>query len=110
MMDYYTNCRIGGNIFTIIKAMYKKRGCSPSPTLFNIYIIDLPHILDGTDCVPSLALLDSEVKRLLYANDLLLLLSPTTEGLQHGLTLLEQYCEEWPLTVNLEKTTVMVFQ
>ncbi len=38
------------------------------------------------------------------------LMSPTAEGLQHSLALLEQYCEEWALTVNLDKTRVMVFQ
>ncbi len=32
------------------------------------------------------------------------------EGLQHSLALLEQYCEEWALTLNLDKTRVMVFQ
>ncbi len=37
---------------------------------------------------------DSEVKCLLYADDLVLM-SPTAEGLQHSLALLEQYCEEW---------------
>ncbi len=52
---------------------------------------------------------DSEVKCLLYADDLVLL-SPTAQGLQHSLALLEQYCEEWALTVNLDKTRVMVFQ
>ncbi len=34
----------------------------------------------------------------------------SAEGLQHSLALLEQYCEEWALMVNLDKTRVMVFQ
>ncbi len=37
---------------------------------------------------------DSEVKCLLYADDMVLM-SPTAEGLQNSLALLEQYCEEW---------------
>ncbi|XP_048031523.1 trichohyalin [Megalobrama amblycephala] len=40
----------------------------------------------------------------------LVLLSRTPEGLQQSLSLLEQYCHEWSLTVNLDKTRVMVFQ
>ncbi|KAL0202035.1 hypothetical protein M9458_000053, partial [Cirrhinus mrigala] len=69
------------------------------PTLFNIYINELAEALDHSDGIPGLALHDSEVKCLLYADDLVLLLA-----------LLEQYCEEWALTVNLDKTRVMVFQ
>ncbi len=34
----------------------------------------------------------------------------SAEGLQHSLALLEQYWEEWALTLNLDKTRVMVFQ
>uniref|UniRef100_A0A9J7YWS7 ribonuclease H n=1 Tax=Cyprinus carpio carpio TaxID=630221 RepID=A0A9J7YWS7_CYPCA len=86
-----------------------RQGCSLSPTLFNIYINELAEALERSGSIPGLALHDSEVKCLLYADDLVLL-SPTAEGLQHSLALLEQYCEEWALTVNLDKTRVMVFQ
>ncbi len=86
-----------------------RQGCNLSPTLFNIYINELAEALDRSGSIPGLALHDSEVKCLLYADDLVLL-SPTAEGLQHSLALLEQYCEEWALTVNLDKTRVMVFQ
>ncbi len=86
-----------------------RQGCSLSPTLFNIYINNLAEALDRSGSIPGLALHDSEVKCLLYVDDLVLL-SPTAEGLQHSLALLEQYCEEWALTVNLDKTRVMVFQ
>ncbi|XP_073675260.1 interferon-induced very large GTPase 1-like [Garra rufa] len=86
-----------------------RQGCSLSPTLFNIYINELAEALDRSDQIPGLTLHDSEIKCLLYADDLVLL-SPTAEGLQRSLALLEQYCEEWALTVNLDKTRVMVFQ
>lgn len=71
-----------------------RQGCSLSPTLFNIYINELAEALERSDSIPGLALHHSEVKCLLYADDLVLL-SPTAEGLQHSLALLEQYCEEW---------------
>lgn len=56
--------------------------------------------------VPGLTPHDSEVKRLPYADELVLL-SATAEGLQHGRAPPEQYSEEWALTVNLHKTRVM---
>ncbi|XP_056588353.1 uncharacterized protein LOC130408891 [Triplophysa dalaica] len=44
------------------------------------------------------------------ALDDLVLLSPTEEGLQDSLNLLEDYCQTWALTLNLQKTRVMMFQ
>ncbi len=46
---------------------------------------------------------------LLYADDLVLL-SPTEEGLQDSLNLLEDFCQSWALMVNLQKNRVMMFQ
>ena len=85
-----------------------RQGCSLSPTLFNIYINELAVMLEQS-ASPGLTLHDTEVKFLLYADDLVLL-SPTEQGLQQSLSLIEQYCQRWALTVNLEKTRVMVFQ
>ncbi len=70
---------------------WSEAGMHLSPTLFNIYINELAEALDRSGSIPGLALHDSEVKCLLYADDLVLL-SPTAEGLQHSLALLEQYC------------------
>ncbi len=122
---------IGGKTFDVIQSMYRnsrcavkighlrtaffqqgrgvRQRCSLSPTLFNIYINELAEALDRSGNIPGITLHDSEVKCLLYVDDLVLM-SPTAEGLQHSLALLEQYCEEWALTVNLDKTRVMVFQ
>ncbi|KAK3516375.1 hypothetical protein QTP70_009936 [Hemibagrus guttatus] len=52
---------------------------------------------------PGLTLHHSEVKFLLYADDLVLL-SPSVQGLQQNLDLLQQYCQTRALTVNLKKT------
>ena len=46
---------------------------------------------------------------LLYADDIELL-SETETGLQQCLDLLEQYCDKWKLTVNINKTKIMVFR
>ncbi|XP_016350301.1 uncharacterized protein LOC107695035 [Sinocyclocheilus anshuiensis] len=85
-----------------------RQGCSLSPTLFNIYINQLANALEHAP-IQGLTLHDTEIKCLLYADDLVLL-SPTKEGLQDSLNLLEDYCQTWALTVNLQKTKVMIFQ
>lgn len=46
---------------------------------------------------------------LLYADDITLF-SETSEGLQTGLNTLYTYCQRWRLTVNTNKTKVMVFR
>ena len=65
-----------------------KQGCCISPALFNLN--ELADQLDRS-AAPGLTLLDTEIKYLLYADDLILL-SPTRDGLQHNLSILEQYC------------------
>ncbi len=121
---------IGGKFYDFIKSMYTasqcavkianqrteffpqgrgvRQGCSLSPTLFNIYINQLANILERAP-IQGLTLHDTEIKCLLYADDLVLL-SPTEEGLQDSLNLLEDFCQSWALTVNLQKTRVMMFQ
>ena len=121
---------IGGKTYDIIKSMYTntkcavrigqkhteffhqkrgvRQGCSLSPTLFNIYINELAKTLEQST-TPGVPLADTEVKCLLFADDLVLL-SPTKEGLQQHLDLLHKFSQTWALSVNLAKTKVMIFQ
>lgn len=121
---------IGGKTYDIINSMYTnnkcavkigkkhtdffpqsrgvRQGCSLSPTLFNIYINELARALEQS-AAPGISLADTEVKCLLFADDLVLL-SPTKEGLQQHLDLLHQFSQTWALTVNLTKTKIMIFQ
>jgi hypothetical protein len=45
----------------------------------------------------------------MFADDCVLL-SETAEGLQLHLNQLEDYCDRWCLTVNIEKTKIVVFR
>ena len=115
--------RVVGKTYDLIKSMYTnnrcaveigqrhtdffgqgrgvRQGCSLSPTLFNIYINDLARELEQS-AAPGIPLLDTEVKCLLFADDLVLL-SPTKEGLQQHLDLLHRFCQNWALKVNLKR-------
>jgi hypothetical protein len=90
-----------------------KQGCPASPTLFGLYIddfeeaalaaaeqgqqLDLPVLLGSSSWAPPL----------LYADDMVLL-ATSAAGLQRQLNLLQQYCQQWGLTVNTVKTKLMV--
>ena len=46
---------------------------------------------------------------LMFADDILLL-SETPEGLQNSINKLNYYCNKWQLTINTQKTKIMVIQ
>lgn len=83
------------------------QGCILSPSLFNLFINDLPDIFDS-NCDPVL-LNHSKINCLLYADDLILF-SDSSIGLQNCLDRLSEYTKQWDLKVNLKKTKIMVFQ
>ena len=65
-----------------------KQGCSLSPAPFNIYIDQLAKSLEESE-IPGLTLSDTEVKCLLFADDLILL-APSKEALQKQLDHLQK--------------------
>ena len=122
---------ITGKCFSVIKNMYEnatvcgraKQGYTKgftvrkgvlqgnviSPNLFNIFINDITDIITIDQNSP---IINSSTKKrtscLLYADDLVLL-STTKSGLQCKLNQLYEYCKQWGLTINKEKTKVMIF-
>lgn len=79
-----------------------KQGCNISPLLFSLFIDDLNESLCGGIEIGSIL-----IKLLLYADDLVLLAKyPTT--LQRMINRLEEYCLDWGLTVNLNKSKIMI--
>ena len=77
-----------------------------SPTLFNLYVNDLPWVLKAANCDP-VSLHTLQLNVLMYADDMLLL-RKSEKGLQRALHVLEVYCKKWQLVVNTNKTQVMV--
>ena len=81
------------------------QGSVLSPLLFNIFINDIGDDL-LLDDAPMLH--DSKISHLLYADDLVLLL--TTEiGLQNNIDRVNVFCKSWGLAINIDKSKIMVF-
>ena len=79
-----------------------------SPTLFNFSdLSDLPKFLN-TASPTDIMLGDKSTNYLLYADDLLIF-SRSAKNLQIILNKLESFCENADLSVNLDKTKIMIF-
>lgn len=82
-----------------------EQGHPLSPDLFKIYIRDLSELLDYENC-PKL--MDQLVSHLLWADDLILLaLDPIT--LQKQLDSLSDFCHQWGIEINTDKTKLIKF-
>ena len=81
-----------------------KQGDNMSPKLFNLFIMDILYIF-STQCDPPY-LQGAPVYVLMFADDLLLL-SLSQTGLQVAMDKLHQYCTEWGMEVNVDKTKAM---
>ena len=96
----------GGTTEYFTSTLGVKQGCVLSPTLFKLFVNDMPDIFDHS-CSPA-KLYHENINCLLFADDVILV-SETPEGLQHALDKLMDYCQQWLLEVNPEKTKVMIF-
>ena len=72
-----------------------------SPTLFNLFVEDLPSYLGVT-------IGERKIDHLFFADNLVLR-SETNTGLQSLINGLEIFCSQWYMVVNLTKTKVMIF-
>ena len=131
--------RINGKVFQVIKNMYEnakscvalgndqseyftcnigvRQGENLSPILFALYLNDFQDFLSKNYAgLPGITnkLKDDPLNlyvklfSLLYADDTIIL-AETPEELQKGLNALNEYCKKWSLTVNTEKTKVVIF-
>ena len=79
----------------------------PSPFSSNMYMDELccTLIQNSTD-VPILN--DIKVPCLVWTDDLVLI-STTKDGLQKQIDFVDKYCNDWKLTLNVEKTKTVIF-
>ena len=75
------------------------------PVLFHIFINDIRDDLLENN-VPILN--GHKISHLLYADDLLLL-STSENELQRNITMINEFCYKWGLSVNADKSKVIVF-
>ena len=85
-----------------------QQGSLLSPFLFNLFLNSLSQQLNSPG-MQKIQLGNAYINHLLYADDLALI-SDTVFGLQRQLNILADYCEAWGLTVNIEKTNIIVFR
>lgn len=83
------------------------QGNSLSPLLFSLFVSDLPEYL--SDAKIGTKIQDIIVKVLMFADDTAIF-SETIEGLQEGINSVSKYCKKWGITVNVEKTKIVVFK
>ena len=127
---YKLDCMgIGGKFYHTIKSMYSsdqfciklsnfvteyfqsnigvRQGDGMSPILFNVFINDLISELNSDECTPA-KIENVRVGCLLYADDVVIM-SDTETGLQTSLDKIAAFCNKWSLSVNTNKTKVIVF-
>lgn len=129
---WYKLIRMGirGNMLNVIKSMYDnikskvkfnnqlseeftcmlgvRQGECLSPFIFAMYINDLEDefYLNGIEGI-DIGMI--RILLLMYADDIAIL-ATSAENLQKGLDTLYNYCQRWKLTVNTNKTKIMIFR
>ena len=86
----------------------ERQGCILSPLLFNIFISDLPEILNKRENEPAKINSDENMSCILWADDLVMI-SESKEGLTKMLKDLSLFSAKNGLTINADKTKCMVF-
>ena len=94
------------NSFSFVITNGVRQGSVLSPILFNVYFDELLHRLQQNDIGCHIGTIFTEA--LFYADDLLLL-CPTTRGLQKMITICSEFATEYDVTFNPSKTACMAF-
>jgi hypothetical protein len=81
-----------------------KQGCVLSPILFSLFLNDIESYVEGGIKVGG-----RNIKLLAYADDIVLLASDRW-SLQKMIDGFDYYCSMWKLSVNLEKSKIIIFR
>ena len=87
-----------------------RQGCVLSPLLFNLYLNDIPFLLDNSSYTDSIILPNGLPLNCLFYADDLVLVSRSASGLQKQIDILQIYVEKWLMKMNPQKTKVLIFQ
>ena len=82
-----------------------RQGCPLSPVLFNLFVDELAQRLRAAGY--GVGLTDQELHALLYADDVVIL-AESKEDLQKMIDVVQKFCLEWHMELNLGKSQVMV--
>ncbi|CAC5403534.1 unnamed protein product [Mytilus coruscus] len=87
-----------------------RQGCTLSPWLFAMYINELATEIENSGG-NGIFIHENfhNVMLLLFADDLALV-ADTPNDLQRRLNNLEKYCEKWKMTINMDKSNIVVFK
>ena len=85
-----------------------RQGECLSPFLFAMYLNDIEKTLK-TNKFEGINMGLTRMLILLYADDAVIL-SDRSDNLQQGLTILNEYCTKWKITLNTDKTKIVVFR
>lgn len=80
-----------------------------SPQLFSLFLSDLDTYLHAQNCRGIRINSRDEIRLLAYADDLVIL-ADSPYQVNRMLSALESYCEEFKLTVNTDKTKIVLFK
>ena len=83
------------------------QGNNISPTIFGMYINNLLHTLNRTNI--GIQFWDNLVNNLAYADDIVLLSGSETD-LTSLMKVVEEWCSNWQVMVNVEKTKIIHFR
>jgi hypothetical protein len=84
-----------------------RQGDALSTTLFAIYINDLAKEINDLNC--GIGINDSAVSCLFYADDIVLI-SDSAANLQKQIQCVYNWCNNWKMSINVEKTKVVHFR
>ena len=101
--------RVGDRLTREVRMLQGVRqGCPLSPALFNIFIDELARRINAAEPEDAGIRIGERLLRcLLYADDVVILAESPKE-LQQFINIVDQFCSDWHMNVNLKKSNVMV--
>ena len=112
MKAIFSNVRCSVKVNSVLSDSFNvssglKQGCLLSPMLFNLCLNDLAVKLKSLGCGIDI---DGEVVPIiLYADDIVIL-AENEQYFQQLLNVLNEWCKEWDMVTNLEKSNVVHFR